>query len=160
MFKLSHAALVAISGVIWLAVGCFLLPQGLKLLLTSPSSDAEAPLLRLLAPYLGGAETTALLLIVLCLLVGRLKGNYVLRKSVQRSINRIVTFPNPTSIANIYSRGYYLLFGSMVLLGMSIKWLGLANDIRGVIDVAIGAALITGAMLYFRQAIALRKSPL
>lgn len=164
MLKLSHAALVFISGLVWLAVGCFLLPLGLKLLLKSAAVAAletgSYPLLNTLTPYLGGTQQVALLLIVLGLMIGYVKSNKILSKSVHRSVERIKSFSNPTSLGNLYSRGYYILFASMVLLGMSIRFLGVADDIRGLIDVAVGAALINGAILYFREALALRKAPL
>jgi hypothetical protein len=159
MLKLSHSALVLISGLVWLAVGCFLLPLGLSLLVTSTYSREfvdSLPMLNSLAPYVGGLQQAALFIIVIFLFIGNMKGRYVLGKSVQRSVNRITSFPNPTSLTNIYSRGYYILFASMIGLGMSIKFFGLSNDIRGAIDIAVGAALISGALLYFRNAIELR----
>ncbi len=33
MLKMSHKALIIFSGLIWLAVGCFLLPLGLNFLI-------------------------------------------------------------------------------------------------------------------------------
>jgi hypothetical protein len=38
----------------------------------------------------------------------------------------------------------------MVLLGLVIRFLPIPIDARGLVDVAIGSALINGAMLYFR----------
>jgi len=35
-------------------------------------------------------------------------------------------------------------------LGMGIRYFGVPVDVRGLIDVAVGSALINGAMLYFR----------
>jgi hypothetical protein len=151
MLKISHAALVAISGLVWFAVGGWLLPLGLSLMLEGTkqaqlSDVASLPLLRFLSPYLGGFEQAALLLIVVGLLIGQLRG-----------IERIKTFPNPTEITNIYSAKYYILLGGMVGLGMGIKFLGLSNDVRGLVDIAIGTALIRGALIYFRSAFQLRQ---
>jgi hypothetical protein len=162
MLKISHAALVAISGLVWFAVGGWLLPLGLSLMLEGTkqaqlSDVASLPLLRFLSPYLGGFEQAALLLIVVGLLIGQLKGLKVLGKSAQRGIERIKTFPNPTEITNIYSAKYYILLGGMVGLGMGIKFLGLSNDVRGLVDIAIGTALIRGALIYFRSAFQLRQ---
>lgn len=157
MFKASHAMLVLVSGLIWLAVGLWLLPLGLNLLLSSVSESGRYPLIELLAPSLGGWEQTVTTLIAAGLLIGYFKGRYVLGKSAKRGIERITTFPNPTKFSNIYSLKYYILLGTMIGLGISIKVFGLANDIRGFIDVAIGAALINGAVIYFRSASELRK---
>lgn len=165
MLKISHAAMVFISGLVWMAVGCSLLPLGLKLLISSayeaPFIEGQHyPILSNLALYAGGVQQAALIIIAICLMIGYAKGKHVLGKSVRRSVARILAFPNPVSITKIYSPGYYLLFGSMVLLGMSIKYFGFANDVRGAVDVAIGAALINGALIYFKLAYALRQKPI
>ena len=117
------------------------------------AEGAHFPLLHSIAPYFGGKEQTATILIALGLLIGFFKGRFILGKSAKRGVERICSFPNPTSLSNIYSAKYYILLGGMVGLGMSIKFLGLPNDIRGLVDVAIGAALINGAMIYFRSAV-------
>lgn len=158
MIKLSHSKLIFISGLVWFAVGLMLLPLGLKLLLGAAFAfNAPAPLMTPLAPLVGGSQQAALFIMVVALLIGYSKGRFVLSKSVRRSIARLLTFPNPTSLANIYSPGYYMLLALMVCLGMMIKWLGLPDDVRGFIDVAVGSALIQGAMLYFRLAFAMRQ---
>jgi hypothetical protein len=40
----------------------------------------------------------------------------------------------------------------MMALGLVFRFLPIPIDLRGLIDVAIGSALINGAMLYFRAA--------
>jgi hypothetical protein len=50
-----------------------------------------------------------------------------------------------------YDQKYWILLCLMMMLGMMFRFLPIAVDIRGGIDVAIGSALINGAMLYFRQ---------
>jgi hypothetical protein len=53
-----------------------------------------------------------------------------------------------------------MLMGIMILLGLSMKWLGLPIEIRGTIDVAIGSALMNGGIAYFRTAFAVsRQTP-
>lgn len=151
--KFSHATLAYISGFVWLAVGCFLLQLGLSLLATAVDTagpNSTLPVLHFLQTYAGGYQEGAIALIMIALLIGYLKGKHVLGKSAQKGVAHITTFPNPTSLSNMYSARYYILLGAMVGLGMSIKFFGLPNDVRGTIDVAIGAALINGAMCYFR----------
>jgi len=156
MLKFNHKVLMIISGMIWVAVGLFLLPFGLHLLVESTKQQFSYPLIELLRPLLGSSENVIILLIALGLSIGYVKGKYVLGKSAKRCVKRIVSFPNPTSIANIYSPGYYLLLGLMIGLGMSIKFFGVPNDVRGFIDVTIGSALINGAMIFFRYAVSLK----
>ena len=154
MLKLNHKTLILISGAVWMAIGCFLLFLGLNLLVAGAHLQGFNPLLSSLAPYLGGMESVALLLVVVALYIGYMKGRFVLSKAAQKGIVRIRSMPEPANLSQIYSPQYYLLIGAMVLLGMSIKWFGFPNDIRGTVDVAIGAALINGAVFYFRQAYA------
>ena len=153
--KLSHAALIFLSGIVWLIIGSFLLPLGLRLMMAGAHGTAQGeyyPILSFLSAYTGDAEQAALLVTAICLFIGYLKGKKVLAKSVHRSVRRIEGFSNPTSLANIYSGGYYLLFASMIGLGFLIKFFGLSHDIRGAVDIAVGAALINGAVLFFKEA--------
>lgn len=151
MLKLSHASLIFISGLIWLAVGVFLLQIGLRLLLDPSLHEGSYPILEFFQSFLGKGQESAIVLIALCLYIGFLKGKHVLGKSARKGVERIRSFSNPTGIQNIYSAKYYILLGVMIALGVSIKYLGLPNDVRGAVDVIIGAALINGAVLYFRM---------
>lgn len=153
MFKVSHATMIFLSGFVWLVVGCFLLSLGLNFVVAALLKENVAqphPILNFLASYAGGLDAAALIWIAFALFVGFLKGRHVFAKSVNRSVNRILTLPNPESLSKIYTPSYYLLLGSMVLLGILVRFTPL--DVRGGIDVAVGSALINGAMLYFRQA--------
>lgn len=154
--KLSHAKLIVISGLVWFGIGVYLLQLGLNLLLggvNSPDlSASQYPLLRTLSPYTGSLESAAIVLVVIALFIGYFKGRYVLGKSAKRGVDRIRSFSNPAPLQNIYSWQYYILLGGMVALGISIKYMGLNHDVRGLIDAAIGSALINGAMIYFKLA--------
>jgi hypothetical protein len=153
MFKVSHTTLIVLSGLVWLVVGCFLLPLGLNFIteiLLKENATQPHPVLHFLAPYVGGLESAALIWIAFTLLLGFLKGRRVFAKGVKRSVNRILSLPNPTHLSKIYTPAYYLLLGSMVLLGVIVRFAPL--DIRGGVDIAVGTALINGAILYFRQA--------
>jgi len=158
MLKFSHSTLIYLSGLIWLAVGLMLLRIGVNLLI--PASPLESlvtgPLVHFLTPYLGDIKAVLATILIFALAVGYLKGRFVLGKSARKGVERILTFPNPTHVSNLYSAKYYILLGGMVALGISIKYLGIPNDIRGMIDVTIGIALLTGALIYFRYAATLK----
>lgn len=163
MLKLSHAKMVFISGLVWFGVGVYLLQLGLNLLVSGVNSPIEDtslnyPLLHFISQHVGSIETAAIFLIVCALFVGYFKGRYVLGKSANRGVARIQTFPNPMNLSDIYSAKYYVLLGVMILLGISLKFFGLNNDIRGWVDAAIGSALINGALIYFRAAYALKNA--
>jgi hypothetical protein len=157
MLKLSHSTLTFISGAIWMAIGVFLLQMGLQLLLVQIiEAKSTTPLINLFNGFFPMQEA-AIFIAAIALYVGFLKGRYVLAKSAHRCIQHILSLPNPASLISIYSKSYYLLLGSMLLLGMGVKYLGLPNDVRGAIDITIGSALINGATHYFRQGFKLRK---
>lgn len=161
MLKVSHATMITISGAIWLAIGLMLLRMGVNLLLPPAAQEGESfylPLVQSMAPYFGGLKGALLGLLLFALVVGYLKGRFVLGKSARKGVERILSFPNPVSIVQIYSPKYFILLGLMVLLGISIKYMGLPNDVRGAIDVTIGIALLTGALIYFRYAGILRQN--
>lgn len=163
MLKLRHTTLIIISGLVWFGVGIYLLQLGLNLLLestrySSTSPIESYPLISFLMHYSGSIESAMLFLVVISLFIGYLKGRYVLGKSAHKGVQRILAFSNPTSLTNMYSAKYYILLALMIGLGISIKYLGLANDIRGTVDVIIGSALINGAMLYFRLAQTVKKN--
>jgi hypothetical protein len=99
----------------------------------------------------GGKEQAAAALIVVCLFIGFLKGRFVLSKSALRVVTRIRSLPNPAPLTSVYSWQYCLLIGVMILLGMGIRFFGVSDDVRGIVDIAIGSALINGAMHYFRS---------
>ena len=159
MFKVSHAALIFLSGCIWLIAGCFLLSLGLNFIVSTllqANISQSHPILTFLTPYVGNLDNAALLWIVISLFIGFLKGKKVFAKAVKRAIDRIRNLPNPAPLGKIYPPAYYLLLASMGLLGFLMRYVPI--DVRGGVDVAVGSALINGAVLYFRGAWAVRQS--
>lgn len=149
--KFKHNSLILFSGFLWLLIGVSLLNLGLKLL-------TQAHIYSSFFSFFGSKEEGATLLIASALLIGILKGKYVLKKSAMKLLTRIYALPNPASFAEAYSKSYLLLIAFMMSLGMLIKYFEVPNDIRGFIDVAVGAALIQGSTHYFR-AILTKKLP-
>lgn len=157
MLKLRHTTMIILSGLIWMGIGTMLLSIGLKLLITSAQfestlSGESFPILQAIAPFMDDLEQAALAVVVMSLFVGFFKGRFVLSKSAFRSISHIRSLAEPAHLSSLYSKKYYILLAVMVCLGMSIKYLGIPSDVRGAIDVAVGAALLQGAMVFFRQA--------
>jgi len=119
-----------LSGVLWLLIGTWLLYKGLRLL--SLSADRSE------ASWWMAAG----------LLVGFVKGRFVLSRTVKRIAGRIDALSEPIRFTQIYPKSYWLILGSMSLLGFVLRFFPV--DWRAFIDVAVGSALINGAMLYFR----------
>ncbi len=155
----SHRTWIVISGLIWCAAGILLLIKGLTYIVTAASSpEGTHPLFSAIVDLTGTVEQAALFLISLGLLVGFIKGRYVLAKTVRRITNRILALSTPIHWKDVYPKSYFILLFSMMLMGMLFRWLPIGFVIKGFIDVAIGSALINGALLYFREARAYRRT--
>lgn len=158
MFKANHVSLAIISGVVWLVVGTFLLILGINFLVSSILHDNYVnyshPLIDGVKFISGGIEPAILILAACCLLIGYLKARVIFSKTVRKSIAHIQSLPNPSSIHKIYTFRYLLLLGCMGFLGYIVRFAPL--DVRGAIDIAVGAALMNGAFIYFRQALHLK----
>jgi hypothetical protein len=145
---MKHRGWIALSGFLWFFIGTSLLYKGLQLITQAAfSPDSLCSKWQLF----GSPQQTATCFIAVGLLVGFIKGRFVLAKTVRRVVSRISTLPLPIRLQDAYSRSYWILIASMVALGMSFRFLPIPIDIRGTIDIAIGSALINGAMLYFRS---------
>jgi hypothetical protein len=124
--RVSKKTLLVIAGGVWLTVGCFLFLFGTSLVKPAPH---------------------AFLLMLGALLVGFLKGNFILKKTAIRQASRIASLKE-ASLKNLYSPAYYLLLGSMIALGFCMRFL--PTLARGTVDIAIGSALIVGSLHLFR----------
>ena len=142
---------IAIGGCIWLAVGASLLILGMRFLEASIQPETYTPLLNLLQNFTGSRDNGVILLIILGLIVGQIKGRMIMEKSADREVSRIRTLANPIAITHLYSPRYYILMIVMMALGMSMNLLGVPADIRGTIDVTVGIALFRGAVAYFKM---------
>lgn len=151
---MAHRSWIAISGFLWFFIGTFLLYKGLHLI-TEAAFQPDS-LCAKWERVFGSPQQAATAFIAIGLIAGFLKGRFVLAKTVRRVVNRIALLPLPIRLRDAYSRSYWILIGSMVALGMSFRFLPIPIDVRGTIDIAIGSALINGAMLYFRAAKTIR----
>lgn len=129
---MKHRFWIAFSGFVWTGVGIMLLQKGLTILGTLPDSKAAT-----------GWMAAGLFL-------GFIKGRFVLSKTVKRVTDRISSLPLPISFSKVYPMSYWLVLAAMMGLGFAMKFV--PAQWRGCIDVAVGSALINGAMLYFRAA--------
>ncbi|MES2199635.1 MAG: hypothetical protein V4489_05670 [Chlamydiota bacterium] len=148
--NIRHGLAIALSGTLWMTIGILLLFKGFSYLLHSTPGQVPS-LLPYLSSFTKQAEQASLILVSVGLLIGFIKGRLILAKTAARVIKKIESLPNPCPILSVYSPGYLMLLGSMVFLGMLFKWLPLAYDIKGVIDIAIGSALTNGSAFYFRH---------
>lgn len=148
---------IFISGLFWLVVGFVLLSKGITLLVYSLNS-VSTPFLCLFSPLASSQESAVLILISLGLFFGYIKGRFVLLRTVKRVVERILSLAPPIKLKEVYTKNYLLLLLGMILLGISIRFMPISQDIKGFMYLTIGSALINGALLYFRFAFACRKA--
>lgn len=99
-----------------------------------------------------GTQLTSGWLVAFGLLIGLLKGQFVLAKTARRVVARIHGLSLPIAFSQVYTPAYWMLIAGMMSLGVLFRVLSIPADIRGVIDVGVGSALMHGATFYFRAA--------
>jgi len=157
--KLRHSHAILFSGFLWIGIGVLLLTKGMQYLALAGKQILEGThegfsLLLLMGRLSKNPEQATWMLLGCAFLIGIFKGRVVLKKTVNRVVTRIRSFPSPIKVTQMYSLGYLVLLGGMIFLGVLFKVLSLPLDVKGFIDLIIGVALINGAMLYLRAAYA------
>jgi hypothetical protein len=155
MLRFKHSTLVSIAGALWMIMGIFLMNMGLRLIAEKSvivGFTDETSLLKTLSNVFGGLQQAAVALIGLGLMIGYMKGRFVLAKTVAKMVARLKSFEEPVSLYRLYSPKFYLLILIMISMGALFRIFEVPSDIRGLIDLAVGAALINGAVLYFKYA--------
>lgn len=155
--KLTVRRATILSGALWLAIGINLLLKGTHYLSKAASAvisgtHLEFSLIKKLTEYTKNPQQSVLILICFALIVGFFKGRVVFKRTVKRVVARIRDHAPTISLFRIYSKKFLLLILGMMGLGMTLKYLPLPDDVKGLIDFAVGVALINGATLYFREA--------
>lgn len=152
--------LITIAGLLWFAVGLMLLLKGLYLLLFIAQFHGKhaGPLLNaIMYAFTGAVIPSIILIIAVGLIIGIFKARFALSRSVKRTIDRIYPHQGPIKITQLYRIHDYLLIAAMIGVGRLMHFLAFPSDLHGLVDVAIGSALINGAMIYFRYAIKIRE---
>lgn len=127
-----------IAAAIWTMVGAGLLSMGL--------------LFWFHFPYLGFLDAEHLGFGSLALVVGLIKGKMVLDRTANRVIKRVETLqePNPfKSVFEMFGVKTIALITTMMLIGLGLRIAGVSYEIRGLIYLAVGAALLWSCRRYW-----------
>lgn len=138
--------LIATAGAVWLIVGLLLLAKGVFLLCTLSTNEG------ILARFFERKASVFPFLIGLGFLLGWAKGHFLLSKSVKRTIARLSSCTGLIHFSKLYRLQDYVLIMAMIALGRFLQWIHCPCDLRGMMNIAIGFALLFGAVLYFRFA--------
>ena len=154
--RVTHKSAILFSGAIWMVIGVILLLRGLFYLLAEPQGlFSLVAMMKLIIP---NTESCVLFLMGVALLLGTLKGRYILSRTAAKVVHGILMRPTPFELLTVYGWRYYLIIISMISIGVLLRLSPLSQDTKGFIDMTIGAALCCGALVYFRSARLLRET--
>ena len=133
--------LLQVAGLIWIIVGLFLIYR---------SSD----LYNLAVIEQNTSKGTLIISVILGVVIGIIKGKFVLSKTALRNRNRINQLVPPLSIHQIFSGAFYGLIAGMMVLGFLLRefnaYLG-GYVVVASIYCGIGMALIAASSVYWKN---------
>lgn len=112
-------------------------------------------------PYLGDLDAEHIAIGSAALIVGLLKGKFVLDKTASRVIENTVALqePNPfKSIYQMFGGKTIALIASMMGIGIVLRAIGVSFEVRGLIYLAVGTALLWSCRQYWTSSLQLNKS--
>ena len=133
--------LLQVAGLIWIIVGLFLIYRG-------------SGLYNLAVIEQNTNKETLIISIILGVVIGIIKGKFVLSKTALRNRNRINQLVPPLSIHQIFSGAFYGLIVGMMILGFLLREFN--SYFGGYVVVAsiycgIGMALIAASSVYWKN---------
>ena len=135
---LSRRVHLVIAASIWTVVGAGLLIMGMVFWFHFP--------------YLGFLDNYHLLIGTIALAVGLVKGKFLLDRTAGRVIERVDTLaePNPfKSVFQMFGAKTIALILAMMGIGIVLRVAGVSFEIRGLIYLAVGAALLWSCRRYW-----------
>ncbi|MBW4524689.1 MAG: hypothetical protein KME18_05740 [Phormidium tanganyikae FI6-MK23] len=103
-------------------------------------------------PYLGFLDAEHLGFGAIALTIGLIKGKLVLDRTANRVIDRVETLQEPNPLKSIYQMfggKTIALIATMMLIGLGLRIAGVSYEIRGLIYLAVGAALLWSCRRYW-----------
>jgi len=149
---------IALMGAMWFSIGAFLLYKGIFLLMQACTfyEPKNVILISQMRKFVPSVENAAILILSIGLFLGIMKGRFVLATRARKEVCKLLQIPEPIHIKHVFSIKLLAIMAIMMSLGMAMTVGKLSYDIRAMIDVAVGSALIQGAVQYFRSAVQVR----
>ncbi len=155
----TRASLLRAASMTWFSIGLFLMTRGIDLIVpdvdssTIPQATQKnmSPLFNWACSFTGITSVEiSLFFILLGLVLGMIKARTIFKNAVMKNVERILQLPEKTSLIQAFAKKDYIIMASMMLFGFLLRSLGVYDDLRGLILVAVGAGLIQGALLYIQ----------
>tara|TARA_B100000686_G_scaffold354723_1_gene466663 strand:+ start:3788 stop:4291 length:504 start_codon:yes stop_codon:yes gene_type:complete len=138
---LKNNSLINIAGFIWVLVGSFLIYRGVVLYGLAAAEQQST-------------QNAIMISIITGLVIGLIKGRFVLSKTARRNRARIESLEQPVKIYQIFAPPFYGLIAGMILFGVFLRN---QNEMFGgyivvaTIYCGIGAALIISSLVYWKN---------
>ena len=133
--------LLQVAGLIWIIVGLFLIYRG-------------SGLYNLAVIEQNTSKEALIISVILGVVIGILKGKFVLSRTALRNRNRINQLVPPLSIHRVFSSSFYGLIAGMMILGFLLRefnaYLG-GYVVVASIYCGIGMALIAASSVYWKN---------
>ncbi len=137
-----------LAGSIWGFVGLFLIYRGWMMY-------------QLAAETQNATQKAILVSLAAALVIGAIKGKFVLSKTARRNKNRIQNLSEPLKFHHVYAKSFYIFIIGMMVLGVLLRtW----NEALGgylvvaAIYCGIGIALIISSLVYWKPEPTIEKS--
>ncbi len=131
--RLNKVQLMKLAFSIWMAGGLVLSWRGIQFLSTS-----TLPM------------TTLVLAVFGALLIGMLKGKFVLNKSSIRNILRLQALESPQRPIHVYPLRSWIVIGVMLLISLSLNVFNVDTFIRGLVNLGVGMGLMSSSFVYLK----------
>ena len=132
--RLAPRSLGWLAFVLWLLGGVVLLSLGTARLLQAVRGEATPAVVGIVA--------------ITALVVGAAKGWFVLRKTAQRNIERLAALEQGQRPIHVYGIRSWVVIGLMTGVSVGLTLGGLSPLWRGMVNLAIGAALAASSLNY------------
>ncbi len=133
-------SLYALAGSLWALVGLFLIVRGAVMYQTALDTQ-------------NASQTALAVSITLSVLLGIIKGRFVLSKTARRNKSRIDSLEEPLKVHHVYTKSFYFLIAGMILLGVTLRtfneYLG-GYVVVAAIYCGIGLALMVSSLVYWK----------
>jgi len=90
-------------------------------------------------------------LMPLAMILGVIKGKFVLFKAANRAVKRIYGHPEKACFVSMFSWKTWILIGCMMFMGQILRSLPYPRDYLGLVYVLIGPALATSSIVYWKS---------
>ncbi|MDH4378638.1 MAG: hypothetical protein QE263_01860 [Vampirovibrionales bacterium] len=131
--KLGKTGLIRLAQWLWLAGGVSLLLAGVNRLSGSMGEISQ--------PVLLGS-------LVVAVIIGAAKGRFVLGKTAKRNLDRLNAITEPQKLVHVYNTRSWIMIGLMLVISASLTWFAAPMLWRGVVNVAVGLALMVSSRVY------------